>query len=187
MGIIYRSHISGWNSIRHRAASNNRERPKERPVYLFGSHAGHFEFRLATCIGCPVRSQSRFLSPRSSFRTPGTLEPEEVVPPLPPRAIGEHLEDEWKPNYCEHTGCESHGRRSPRFDVLAEERADFFERMKTRAVSRAREITYEADVGVMKSRLRTSSECVRWKGTIEDMPCHGQELVEVCGHVLHRE
>ena len=52
-----------------------------------------------------------------------------------------------------------------RLDELAEQRADFLERMKARAESWAREITYEADVGVMKNKLRISPQGVHWKGS----------------------
>ena len=52
-----------------------------------------------------------------------------------------------------------------RLDEIAEKRAELLERMKAQAESWAREITYEADVGVMKSKLRISPAGVHWKGT----------------------
>lgn len=51
-----------------------------------------------------------------------------------------------------------------RLDEIAEERAEFLEQMKAQVESWAREITYEADVGIMKSKLRISPEGVHWKG-----------------------
>ena len=42
--------------------------------------------------------------------------------------------------------------------------AAILDRMKAQAESRAQEITYEADVGVMKSKLRISPAGVHWKG-----------------------
>ena len=51
-----------------------------------------------------------------------------------------------------------------RLDEIAEERAEFLEQMKAQTESWAREITYEADVGIMMSKLRISPEGVHWKG-----------------------
>ena len=52
-----------------------------------------------------------------------------------------------------------------RLDEIAEERTELLEQMKAQAESWAGEITYEADVGVMKSKLRISPAGVHWKGT----------------------
>ena len=49
-------------------------------------------------------------------------------------------------------------------DEIATARAELLEQMKEQAESWAREITYEADVGIMKSKLRISPEGVHWKG-----------------------
>ena len=52
-----------------------------------------------------------------------------------------------------------------RLDEITEERTEIIEEMKAQAESWAREITYEADVGVMQSKLRISPAGVHWKGT----------------------
>ena len=52
-----------------------------------------------------------------------------------------------------------------RLDEIAEEQTELLEQMKAQAESWAGEITYEADVGVMKSKLRISPAGVHWKGT----------------------
>ena len=49
-------------------------------------------------------------------------------------------------------------------DEIAAGRAELLEQMQEQAESWAREITYEADVGIMKSKLRISPEGVHWKG-----------------------
>ena len=49
-------------------------------------------------------------------------------------------------------------------DEIATGRAELLEQMQEQAESWAREITYEADVGIMKSKLRISPEGVHWKG-----------------------
>ena len=51
-------------------------------------------------------------------------------------------------------------------DEIAEQRTQFLAELEARAESWKREITYEADVGVMfKSRLRISPDGVEWKGS----------------------
>ena len=51
-------------------------------------------------------------------------------------------------------------------DEIAEQRSQFLADMETRAESWKREVTYEADVGVMfKDKLRISPDGVLWKGT----------------------
>ncbi len=51
-------------------------------------------------------------------------------------------------------------------DEIAEQRSQFLADMETRAESWKREVTYEADVGVMfKDKLRISPAGVLWKGT----------------------
>ena len=52
-----------------------------------------------------------------------------------------------------------------RLDEIAEERAELLEQMNGQAESWARAITYEADIGMMKRKLRISPEGVHWKGT----------------------
>ncbi|MCY4467229.1 MAG: hypothetical protein OXC08_00795 [Thiotrichales bacterium] len=52
-----------------------------------------------------------------------------------------------------------------RLDEITEERTEIIEEMNAQAESWAREITYEADVGVMQSKLRISPAGVHWKGT----------------------
>ena len=49
-------------------------------------------------------------------------------------------------------------------DEIAAGRAELLEQMQEQAESWVREITYEADVGIMKSKLRISPEGVHWKG-----------------------
>ena len=49
-------------------------------------------------------------------------------------------------------------------DEIAAGRAELLEQMHEQAETWAREITYEADVGIMKSKLRISPEGVHWKG-----------------------
>ena len=51
-------------------------------------------------------------------------------------------------------------------DKIAEQRSQFLAEMEARAESWKREITYEADVGVMfKDKLRISPDGVQWKGS----------------------
>lgn len=51
-------------------------------------------------------------------------------------------------------------------DKIAEQRTQFLAKMEARAESWKREITYEADVGVMfKNKLRISPNGVQWKGS----------------------
>lgn len=51
-------------------------------------------------------------------------------------------------------------------DEIAEQRSQFLAEMEARAESWKREITYEADVGVMfKDKLRISPDGVQWKGS----------------------
>ena len=52
-----------------------------------------------------------------------------------------------------------------RLNKIAEERAEYFEQMKAQAESWAHEITFEANVGLMKNKLRISPAGVEWKGS----------------------
>ena len=52
-----------------------------------------------------------------------------------------------------------------RLNEIADERAEHFERMKEQAESWVDEITYEANVGMMKNKLGISPAGVQWKGS----------------------
>lgn len=52
-----------------------------------------------------------------------------------------------------------------RLNEIAEERAEHYERMKEQAEAWVDEITYEANVGMMKNKLAISPAGVQWKGS----------------------
>ena len=52
-----------------------------------------------------------------------------------------------------------------RLDEIADERAELLEQMKAQAESWAHEITYEANLGMMRNKLRISPAGVEWKGS----------------------